>query len=467
MLTGVNVLLIMVCRDYGAAAANAPELARNDYANFAKVGVAGHTLLEDQVLDSLYRRCSEYDCPEIKRAVLDAQLPNINFEDKARYVVLSAQRKDRQPEAFERLLAVFGHTGCLLLRRLFSDHSVESLAEISEAGNDTETCREFRRVAMRSRCALKGTYRMLEERMVDESTRGLLQLAEVGSGQDLAIHTIKAMHSSNKLTLSSAFMEIVESWPVNPGRLLPVVIEFLQIVLGLYFRRADGQAELRDSIVGHVYATCDTERECFELLRGFPNQQVLSRTMQKCVFKRLNSDVSQSFVRKYLAHMRKHLLKPNEGIYYFFQTLLPPVAEFHASKINWNSDPQLFNLISPNWLHKMFAGLCSGAPKGCDAVVLTRRYMDMLDYAVFVRILIQLNTKQCKILADFMLKNQRPCAREAYRNSCVRDHKCKELTRRYRKVLKVLDDIFAHIAADHPTPNERSQEMSSADVLRL
>ncbi|KAI4291396.1 hypothetical protein PAPHI01_0670 [Pancytospora philotis] len=444
-----KVFTLPIFVDYvrGAAIASAPKLSRIVYANFANLGMAGYSVLENHVLNSLYKCCSEYDCPEVKRTVLDAILPGIGAEDRARYVVLTVWNKGGQLEPFGQLLARFGYAGRLLLHRLFSGLSIESLAKRPEANGDNEPRREFCRTAMRCRYAIKGMFQCLQKIVANEGKKTLLQLAGNGTGQDLAIHTIKAMDRSCRVTLSSAFEELVGSWSDDVSRrgmLLPLVIEFIQIVLGLNFWRANEQTKLRESIVRHVYATCGTKYECFELFRGFTEQQFLSPAIHKYINKELNRDPSPGFVRKYLAYMQEYLTKPSEKAYNFFLALLPRVNEYHTADTRWKSDPERFNLISPRWLQIMFKGLCDSPPKNCDAAELMRGYMRKLDYRVFIRILRACTSVDCKKLAAFMLAHQSAKVTEDYQRRLDLDRQHTDLNNMHRGVLDTLAYAIQH-----------------------
>ncbi|KAI4293016.1 hypothetical protein PAPHI01_2290 [Pancytospora philotis] len=412
MLAGVLPLLYYggVC---GKGSTSAPRITMQECAYFAELGVAGLSVLEDKVLDSVYKRCSQYDSPEIGRGVLDSGLPNADTEDKARYVVLSVLEKAGQPVLFAWLLGKFGYAGCLLLRKLFSDLFIESLFKLPAASDDSALRQEFRRTEARCRYALDGIYQFLEWRVVTDGRKGLLQLAENRNGQDLAIYTLKAMFREKTMTLSSAFTELVNSWADDANRrrlLLPAVVEYIQFVLELNFCRHTKQTELRDSIVRHVHKSCDTTRECFELLYGFSSLRLRSATVNKYICVELDGDISLSFVRKYLAYiqtMPNTFSNVSSGVYNFFQALLPPVANFHNDENSkWRSDPERFRLISPRWLREMFEDLRDNAVHEGRRSELMRKYMAMVDDEVFSAIMFPLKREERPKLADFMLEHR-------------------------------------------------------------
>ncbi|KAI4291409.1 hypothetical protein PAPHI01_0683 [Pancytospora philotis] len=468
MLANVFRLLISVYygRTCRAATASASEPTGGDYAKFAESRIIGYSALEGQVLDSLYKCCSAYDCPEIKRAMLDKRLQNTGAKEKARYVAFTVRCKDDQPGVFERLLAKFGYAGRLVLHKLFSGPSIRRLVKRPEAVDDTELRQEFRRVAEYRSDGFEENNRSLAKRVADEGRDSLLQLAEHGSGQDLAIYTVEAMDGSEKATLSSAFTELVDSWAGDAerrDRLLPVVIEFLQIALRLNLRCVDGQEKLQDSVIRHVYTTCDTERECFGLLRGFPSQRSLSSAVQRYVNEELNRNPSPSFVRKYLAHMRECSTNFKQGAKNFFRGFLPSVAKFHAADIPWKKDPERFNLISPRWLRDMFKGLRDSPPEGCDVAELMRGYMGALCYEAFICILLSFTWDECKRLADFMLEHQNAEAAEDYRQRLDRDRQRTRLNNPRKGVLSAVGGILKRTAAERPVLGKESQRPHDAD----
>ncbi|KAI4291197.1 hypothetical protein PAPHI01_0471 [Pancytospora philotis] len=460
MLAGVLSLLIsMDCGGVrGTATAGAPKLTNIDYAKFGKLGTARYNFLENQVLDSLYRCCSRYDCPEIKRAMLDVRLLKTSFEDKVRYVLLTMLSKADQYGLTEQLYAKFSYAGRLLLRKLFSSSSIKSFTRNLESDGDSGPRYEFRRVALRCRHAAKRIYNSLEEKVAGESKKTLPQLAEDCSGQDLAIYTFRAMNTLN-MTLSSAFTELVDSWAsdnTKRDKLLPVIIEFVRILMKLNAQCVGAQVNLQETIVRHVYTSCGTKCECFELLNGFPSQKALSPTIQKYISGELNGDPSPNFVRKYLAYLQKYSTNYMQGAYNFFRPFLPPPADFHTSGSKWRSDPERFNLIALRWLREMFNGLCDSPPKNCDVVEIMRGYMDILDYEVFVRILLPLSWEKCKKLAAFMLERQNAEAAKKYQQGFDRTYQHMDLDSKHKKVLCVLASIFKRLAAYRSTLNERS-----------
>ncbi|KAI4293082.1 hypothetical protein PAPHI01_2356 [Pancytospora philotis] len=436
------LMLIYYSLVHGKATASARTLTKSDYADFAELGTAEVSVLENQVLGSVFKCCSEHDCPEINWGLVDRRLPDVDAVDRARYVVFSVGSKDGRPERLERELAKFGYAGRLLLRKLFSGSFIERLTKTVD---DTEPQRVFRRAAELQPDGLRQIYQTLKKTVVDEHKKSLLELAEHGSGQDLAIHTVKATNSSKKVTLSSAFTTLVDSWSDDADKrdkMVPIVNDFLKIVLNLNARSDAAQTELKNSIVKHVYASCDTARECFELLGGFPKHQVLATAINKYVRKELRKDPSPGFVRKYLAYIRKSVPESTEPIFNFFMALLPSPTCFHADGFNWSSDPQRFNLISPRWLRGMFEGLCYDPPTSCDVVERMRKYMSMLEYEVFILILSRLNWDEGKKLAVFMLEHQNAQAAREYRQCFNRDQQRAGLNQHHKGVLNLLEYVF-------------------------
>ncbi|KAI4291697.1 hypothetical protein PAPHI01_0971 [Pancytospora philotis] len=467
MQSGAFSLLVLVYyrRVRCISTAQAPILASGDYANFGDSGKMEHGVLEGQVLSLLYKGCSEYNCPEIKRDIFDERLQGTNFEDKARHVILSVFGRAKQSKLNEQLLAEFGYAGRLLLRRLFADPSVEKLAKKLTASDSTGTRREFCHVARYHRAGLKRIHQALEERAAGESEKDLLRLAENGGGQDLAIHTFKAMASSEAVTLSSVFTELVDSWSDDPGRrgkLLPVVIDFLQIVLELHPQCSDGQVKLRESIVEHVYASCDTKRECFELFRGFRQHRFLLPTVRGYINKELKGDASPGFVRKYIAYVQQYYADPKLSAYAFFRGLWPSMAAFHVADIEWRSDPGRFNLISAKWLRDMFTDLYRRSSKDRAMVELVGAYMDVLDYDVFIDIVKWMKVEECRKLGTFMLEHQRPTARDVYQQRYRENSKYSRIEGRHRHALDVLGDVFRRLAAGQPVSDRGSRGMCSA-----
>ncbi|KAI4291399.1 hypothetical protein PAPHI01_0673 [Pancytospora philotis] len=444
MLTGVIQLLILV--NYGgvcgAAAARAPKLPK-----YGCVKLLKRIDLGKYVLDSLYKCCSEYDSPEIKRAVLDKVLPGIAVEDKVRYVVLTLLEQAAQSEQFKLLLAKLGYAGQELLCKLLSDSSIASLVEMPEATDDNETRRRFRLVAGHCQGAPKAIIRCLEQMLIEEDKKGLLELAENGWGQDLAFHTLKAMDNLEEVTPSSAFTALVDSWSGDTekrDRLLPVVNEFSQILLRLRARDVAGQLELRELIVRRVYVTCDTERECFELLRGFLNHQTLGIEVKNYITKELKRHPTLSFVRKYLVYTQKNVARWRLCAYTFFRGLWPSFAEFRAADIEWKSDPVWFNMISLGWLQGMLKDLCDSPPEDPDVVELLDGCMNIMDYDVFISILIPLPRETRDKLALFMLKHQKDAkVIEKYRRCLECDSRRKNQDRRLRGVFNLLDNYFS------------------------
>ncbi|KAI4290873.1 hypothetical protein PAPHI01_0147 [Pancytospora philotis] len=426
MLAGVLPLLVLVdCSGVRGAVVDELKLTNSDYASFADLGQTGLNALEDQVLDSLYKRRSGHDSPEIKCDLLNKILPCTGIADKVRYVVLSMLEKADQFEPCERLLSKLGYADCLLLRKLFNGPSIESITEIPAADEDTGARQEFCRAAKQHHGAVERIFQSLQQRAVDEGRKNLLQLAERGKGLDLAIYTLKAMNSSENMTLSSAFTELVNAWPGDAERrkkLLPAVTVFLWNVLNMNAKSNAAQLKLQGLVVRHVYASCDTERECFELFCGFPKQRVLSRMLNQYIKMQLNGDPALGFVRKYLAHVKKNFWCPISGTESFFTALLPQPAVFHTDKHNkWKDDPERFNLISTRWLRDMFEDLRVNPAHEDEVVVFMRKYMRMLDYDAFIHILLPLKWEEFEKLAVFMLKHLNAKGTEEYWQRLERD----------------------------------------------
>ncbi|KAI4293280.1 hypothetical protein PAPHI01_2554 [Pancytospora philotis] len=454
-----------------AAVTSALGFTNSNYAGLQKLGAAGLRGLADQALDSLYRYCSEYDCPEIRRALLDGRLPGISADAKARYAAYTTLDKASQPALFERQLAKLGYVCRRVLCSLLSSPTIGSLAWKQAAADGAEVCLEFRRVTMHSSCTLVETYHSLQKRVCDESEKDLAHLAEHGRGLDVAIYTIKAMDSSKQVTLSSTFLKLMDLWSGDTRRremLLPGIIEYIQAAFKLSFRCAAEQKLLRESVVWHVYASCDTERECFRLLRGFTSQLSLSRAVQRYVIKKLERAVSPSFMCKYLVYIEEHFSFPDEAAFYTFKMLFPQPAEFHATN-EWNSDPRLLNLIAPRWLLAMFKGLHDSPPKGFDAVELMRKYMAKLDYGVFIRILLACPWDRGKKLAVFMLRNLSAKAKRDYLQYFRKDRQRADLNNQYKGALRVLANAFKELHAHGPMLDGKGaeQEISSGSAGEL
>ncbi|KAI4292320.1 hypothetical protein PAPHI01_1594 [Pancytospora philotis] len=387
----------------GTIVAGVLEFAWGDYVDFADLGTTKLSDLEVQVLDSLYGRCSGCTSPEVRRSLLERRLRAIPPDDKARGVVLTMFKQGSRSSFFERLFANYGYAGHRLLHKLCSDDFIKHLTEEPKAPVALNSLpREFCRAAKLCRDELESVNQCLTKKVREESKRGLPELAENSSGFDLAIYAIRTMDDTSGSKLCSLFAQLVDSWSgdaVKRGKLMPSVIEFLQIALIPKLYRTNHQADLRQSVVEYVLANT----ESFELFRIFPWQATLSKLIEEYIGPEPKRYVSPAFVTLYLVLLGKNVNKPDKAVYKFFFDLLPAPAAFHAPETVWNSDPERLNTISPRWLREMFDDLRTNPAHGHEQRALMHKYMGLLRYEVFVRILKRYDKKECVEMALFML----------------------------------------------------------------
>ncbi|KAI4291040.1 hypothetical protein PAPHI01_0314 [Pancytospora philotis] len=444
---------LLICVNCGqkhrTAVARALGPAYGGYPDSEKLGATGLNEIENLVLGALYRRCSEHDCPEIRRALFDRRLSSISACAKVRYVVYTLLGKAHRPALFERLLARFGYAGRLVLQKLFRGPSIASLTGKSVALDGAEPHRELRRATTHSHCALRRIYQCVQSRVVGESRKSLLQLAENGCGLDLASYVAKRMDTAEETTLSSAFITIMDVWSGGAGgrdRLLPVATEYLRIALQPKTFKKHLQADLRGAVVEYVFSK--NQRAYFDLFRGFAHQRTTSSAVNAYIDTKLSGVVSLCFLRDYLDYMKKNYSYSDEGAYYFFRGLLEPPVAFHAPKTIWNSDPERFNLISPRWLREMLEDLRDNSAHRAGRRALMCKYMCWLRYEVFVCILRCYIIEECEEMAVFMLMHQSVEAREEYERCYRREDMVAD--RPHKKVLSVLANVFKRLAAHQP-----------------
>ncbi|KAI4291410.1 hypothetical protein PAPHI01_0684 [Pancytospora philotis] len=442
MWAGVVPLLVPVHCKRGKAAPGALDFTCYDYADFANLDTARLSSLEAHVADSLYRCCSECDSPEIKRVLLDKQLRGVFPNDKARYLVFAMLKWGGRSELFERLVVNVGYAGRLLLYKLCSSPSIKTLTWKPKVPICIESPHQtFCSAAEECPDGLREINQYLEKVVITEGEKSLPEVAENGSGLDLAMHAIRAQNGPEVEILSDAFSQLANVWsgdPVKRGRLLPGVIDFIRIVLLPEVFRNTQQAKLRRSVV--KYVILNSERECFELFRAFTNRQALSMIIQEYIGPEPKKDASLEFVHSYLDYIAAHdENRPDRVAYNFFCDLLPAPADFHAPATVWNSDPVRFNLISTRWLREMFEDLRDGPAHEPRRAEFMRKYMRQLRYDVFVCMLRCYDKKECKKMSVFMLAHLSTKGREEYSQCYYRDT---GTDRRHKKVLDVLDSIF-------------------------
>ncbi|KAI4291741.1 hypothetical protein PAPHI01_1015 [Pancytospora philotis] len=313
----------------------------------------------------------------------------------------------------------------VLLVKLFDDSFINKFkARLARGKSDSHS--ELIKLIADQQHAIEDIRHILRTRMPCLDSLNIAQFVEHHKATPKNVHELMIMLFSVKrcqnLSLDTIFKRLMDAWPYDADRLdklIPIACEFIRIVRRpptVFYREAE--IFLEREIV--KYAVKTNRQICIELFKAVSDRISIPRFVIEHVSGMKPEDIGLEFSLAYARYIPTLCDNAERSSFRFFSNILPPTPAFHKDPTLWRREPRYFNAISCMKLREIFTEMHKD-PQYPLRKKRMEKYMDMLEYDVFVSILKGfIDNSKRKSLADFMVFHMDEKRKKDYRSSLRR-----------------------------------------------
>ncbi|KAI4292510.1 hypothetical protein PAPHI01_1784 [Pancytospora philotis] len=353
--------VLVVCSCYAEAAINPANVAVSDLRSFGAPDRHTLTILESQILDSLFERCWRLECCKIARKRIDRLQSTTEASDKARHIILCVITDANPAVQLLQLLNSVGFGGHFLLLKLFTKDYVGSLK--------MDTLTRFREF-FATRAARDEVLCAYPRQLLRETVDNVLNLdirdydKTHGAANSCIDYMLFEMKKGLPLFTKSELQDLwrlLGYWLEDAVRFAPrrsVASDLIRFVMQSNLLKDRMKLDWKSSIVKKIVD--NGSQDYISLLSALDSTKTATAEV-KALVESLGYDKHiAGLIWNFTDHIENgNAYKyPGDVISALHGKYFPPTFEaFYKTPTPWNQDPRFFSKISPRLLYVYFTEL--------------------------------------------------------------------------------------------------------------